>query len=133
MKSATLFPLRIDSVASLIAFEDTVDNCGGARGAAGLPAGSHWQSAGMIKVAICPGALPAAAIASAVPPASEPELTTLRTQPETGVASETMSDVSGESAPTCQVVWSPIKFTIGERARRALCRFAIPFAKPGPR
>ena len=87
----------------------------------------------MINVAICPGALPAAAIACAVESPTDAALRTLRTHPETGVASETISDVSGASAPTCHVAWSPIRFTIGDRARRALCRFAIPLANPGPR
>src|SRR5271167_2440838 len=87
-KSATLLPLRIDSDACLIALEDTAGGAVGSIGAAGLSAGSHWQSDGMINVATCPGARPAAAIASAVAPASDAELRTLRTHPETGVASE---------------------------------------------
>ena len=40
---------------------------------------------------------------------------------------------SGASAARCQVAWSPIRLTIGERARRASCRYAMPLAKPGPR
>ena len=39
---------------------------------------------------------------------------------------------SGASA-RCQVAWSPTRFTTGVPARRALCRFARPLAKPGPR
>src|SRR5208282_6565703 len=110
-KSATRSPLRIDSAARLTALEDTVGGAGGSIGAAWLSAGPHWQSDGMINVAICPGARPAAAIASAVAYASDAELRTLRIHPETGVASEMMSEVSGASAPTCHVAWSPIKFT----------------------
>ena len=32
-----------------------------------------------------------------------------------------------------EVAWSPTTFTIGVRARRALCRLAIPLPRPGPR
>ena len=39
----------------------------------------------------------------------------------------------GASAARCQLAWSPIQFTTGEPARRALWRLARPFARPGPR
>src|SRR5579885_224537 len=87
----------------------------------------------MINVATWPGKPPAAATASAVSAATAFAERTLRIHPETGRASETISEARGASAPACQVAWSPIKFTTGDRARRALCRFAIPLAKPGPR
>ena len=104
------------------------------RALAATPAASfHWQSAGTISVATCPGGASAASIAATVSPATSSALRTERTQPETGFASETMSLVSGASAARCQLAWSPITFTSGERARRALWRFAMPLAKPGPR
>src|SRR5208282_6907782 len=83
-KSAIRLPLRIASAARLTAFDDTAGAAAGSIGTAGLPAGSHWQSDGMIKVAICPGARPAAAIACAVMSARDAALRTLRVHPETG-------------------------------------------------
>src|SRR5690606_23610333 len=55
------------------------------------------------------------------------------TQPDTGRASDSMSLDSGGSATWCQLAWSPTTLTTGECARRALCRLAIPLAKPGPK
>lgn len=37
------------------------------------------------------------------------------------------------SADSCQVAIEPIRFTTGVEALRALCRFARPLARPGPR
>ena len=74
-----------------------------------------------------------AAMASAISLPTSLAVLVVRTQFDTGRASDSMSEVSGASAATCQVAWSPTTFTIGLRARRALCRFAMPFAKPGPR
>ena len=102
---------------------------------------SAWRSqdptgnpTGTISVAICPGARLGSAIACAAVSAGDAARAgQFEPMPETGDASETISEVSGASASTCHVAWSPIKLTIGECARRALCRFAMPLAKPGPR
>src|SRR5580704_18504747 len=88
-KSATRLPLRIDSAAPLTDLDEQLGSAGGSIASAWRSAGSHWQSDGMINVAICPGARPAAAIACAVVSASDDAVRTLRIQPETGVASET--------------------------------------------
>ncbi len=103
------------------------------RGFAASPAGSHWQSLGTMSVATLPGGVSEAAIASAMSPASAPADLFSRTHPDIGLASETMSLVSGASAARCHVAWSPITLTMGVFARRALCRFARPLARPGPR
>ena len=47
--------------------------------------------------------------------------------------SPSISDISGGSYFKCAVACSPMIFTIPDPARRALCRFASPFANPGPR
>ena len=44
-----------------------------------------------------------------------------------------MSMLSKGSEASCQVAMQPTRFTTGVEARRALCKFARPFANPGPR
>jgi hypothetical protein len=95
-------------------------------------ASCHVRSSGTISVATAPGGVHAASSAARKSSASVSALPARRTQP-TGRASDSMSEVSGASAARCQVAWSPTRFTIGECARRALWRFAMPFAKPGPK
>src|SRR5436853_3898788 len=101
---------------------------GGSDGAA-----PHWQSDGTIRLTGCPGGLREAATAATRSAATPSAVELVWTQPDTGEASETMSLVSGASAATCQVAWSPIRFTTGVWARLALWRLAIPLANPGPR
>ena len=61
-----------------------------------------------------------------------PHAPPVRTQHDTPRANPSVSAVSGASSGRWYVAWSPTRFTIGERARRALCRLASPFARPGP-
>ena len=75
----------------------------------------------------------AAATASAASRATDSGCVVSRIQPDTLRASASMSEVSGASNARWYVAWSPTMFTIGVRARRALCRFAMPFPRPGPR
>ena len=42
-------------------------------------------------------------------------------------------EVNGASCFKCHSAWSPTILTIPEKALRALCRFAIPLAYPGPK
>ena len=44
-----------------------------------------------------------------------------------------MSEFNGGSNAVWNVAWSPTMFTTGELARRLLCRFVRPYARPGPR
>ena len=102
-------------------------------GAAGSAPSSHETSAGSTSVEIEPGADDAAASASAASEATSPGDNDRRTQPEKVPATASMSLSSGASSRLCERAWSPTTFTSGVRARRALCRFATPFAMPGPR
>jgi hypothetical protein len=107
-------------------------------GAAGVPpwsrlAGAAWKSAGKINVAPCPPACSDCRTASRAAGAASAADSMRCTQPDTGRASDSMSEVSGASQSRCQLAWSPTTLTIGVRARRALCRLAMPLAKPGPR
>ena len=134
INSATFAPSRRRiSAAARTALSGAAGRDTAGRGVAGAPASLHWQSEGTISVDVWPGGRIASAIASAVSAAIAPALAEWRTQAETGRASDSISEVSGASAFRCQVAWSPITLTIGECARRALCRLAIPLAKPGPR
>jgi hypothetical protein len=75
-------------------------------------------SCGAIKVATIPKR--AAAIASAASRLSEPAGSADRNQPDTGRASDAISEARGGSEAKCQLVWSPITLKIADRARRAL-------------
>ena len=55
------------------------------------------------------------------------------TAAETVAAIAEMSIDSTGSASTCHVAMSPTSTQTGLRALRALCKFAIPLARPGPR
>ena len=55
------------------------------------------------------------------------------TPAETGRARESISLARGASAARCQVMWSPMTLKMAERARLALWKLAMEFAKPGPR
>ena len=74
-----------------------------------------------------------ALIASMASARIAPGTSEVRTQELTVDASASISVSSNASAPWCQVAMSPTRFTTGELARRALCRFARAFASPGPR
>ena len=50
-----------------------------------------------------------------------------------GAARVWMSLVSGASKAKCAVAWSPTTLTMPEPAFLALCKFAKPFARPGPK
>ncbi len=133
-KSTAFAPLlRNSSADAFTALSGASSTLPGWSGFEAPPAGSHWQFDGTISVAICPGYWRAAAIASAMSGAAALALFTSRIHADTLCASDMISDVSGASAARCHVAWSPIILTTGDRARRALCRFAIPLAKPGPR
>jgi hypothetical protein len=103
-----------------------------ARTSAGPFASDHAQSAGTISVAT-PGAERAAAIAAAVSTATSAAADDMRTHADAGRARPSMSVCSGASLRRCQVACSPTRQTSGVPARRALCRFAMPLARPGPR
>jgi hypothetical protein len=94
--------------------------------------GSHWQSAGMIRDATPPGDPSAASTADRLASDISCADLTVRVQP-TVPASAAISDVRGTSKTRCRVACSPIQLTTGVCARRALCRFAMPLANPGPR
>ena len=96
------------------------------------PASSHVVSAGRISVATPPRAAPRATASAASRPTSAAAFVS-RIQPDTLRATLSMSEASGASNAWWYVAWSPTMFTIGVRARRALCRFAIPLPSPGPR
>ena len=55
------------------------------------------------------------------------------TDVETAVARAFKSMFRSGSAASCQLAMQPTKFTTGVEALRALCRFAKPLARPGPR
>ena len=46
---------------------------------------------------------------------------------------DSTSVASNGSAGRCQVAWSPITFSTGVKARRALCRLVRPLARPYPK
>jgi hypothetical protein len=75
----------------------------GFAGAAGPGQRSHAESCGTISVATWPGGSSAAAIASAPSAGRYDAVAQRRTQPETGEASDAMSDVRGASAARCQL------------------------------
>ena len=62
-----------------------------------------------------------------------PGMSEVRTHELTVDARDSMSVSSNESAPWCQVDWSPTTLMTGELARRALWRLARALASPGPR
>mmetsp|Transcript_9884 Transcript_9884/g.43075 ORF Transcript_9884/g.43075 Transcript_9884/m.43075 type:complete len:258 (+) Transcript_9884:1259-2032(+) len=62
-----------------------------------------------------------------------PGMSDVRTHELTVDARDSMSVSSNESAPWCQVDWSPTTLRTGELARRALWRLARALASPGPR
>ncbi len=79
-----------------------------------------------------PGGPSDAATASAASSAAVPSAA-VRTHAETVPARASMSDSSGASYRLWYVAWSPTMLTTGLWARRALCRLASPFPRPGPR
>jgi len=125
-------PPRRSPATALTASSEAAAGGSGCRGSAGS-ASPHWQSWGAISVATWPGALRAVAIAAAPSRGSSSEELLVRTQFDIGRARDSMSEVSGASAATCHVAWSPMRLTMGVRARRALWTLARLFAKPGPR
>ena len=75
----------------------------------------------------------APATASAVSPARSAGVAAARNQVDTGRARLSMSVARGGSRCRWVVAWSPMTFTMGVRARRALWRLAMPLPRPGPR
>ena len=125
-----------DRTAATVAATASLDTSAGptnVRAGAGEPPSFHATSAGRINVAIWPGCCRAACTARAASAPTVRALTAECTQPETGRANPTTSDASGASYCAWVMAWSPTTFTIGEAARRALCRLAKPLARPGPR
>src|SRR5271157_6653387 len=84
-----------------------------------------------MRVEICP--FMAAAIASAVFLDSEAVDSHVYCHPDTVVARASISIVRGASEARCQEACSPITLNTGVRARLALCKFASPLLKPGPK
>ena len=103
----------------------------GATGAAGPGAGDQPASAGRISVATPPD--DAAAAASAASRAADRASRALRSQCDTGRATDSMSLASGAPSGAWCTAWSPTRLTSGVRALYALCRFANAFPSPGPR
>ena len=93
----------------------------------------HAVSAGKMSVAIWPGGVRAAAMAAAPSAAMARAFGEVRTHAETGRAMPSMSEVRGASCLMWYVACSPTMLTIPELALRALCRFARPLPRPGPR
>src|ERR1039458_2962416 len=102
-------------------------------GQPGSPASLQEKSAGTIRLATFPGGPRAAATAAEAASPIPVARSSVRTQPDTGRAKASVSAVRGASWPRCCVECSPTMFTTGERALRALCRFASAFPRPGPR
>ena len=97
------------------------------------PPSLHEMSAGRMSVATWPGGPYAAATASAASAPTSSVLADQRMKVETLRATVSMSDSSCASYGLWYVAWSPTMLTTGVCPLRALCRFARPLPRPGPR
>src|SRR3984957_15940709 len=131
--SAVRGPLRSKAAACSTFAPDGSGACGTKGFGATTPPSLHETSVGTIRVAMRPGSLPAAAIASDASRPSPAVVRDVRSQAEYGRAIPSTSEVSAASYRRCVAGCWPIMLTIGVRALLALCRFAMPLAKPGPR
>ena len=86
-----------------------------------------------MSVATPPGGVIAAATAVAASVATSALRAGRRDQADVQPARASMSDSSGASNRLWSVAWSPTTTSSGVWARRALCRLASPFPRPGPR
>ena len=118
--------------AASMASGDAVGQAGTGKGAPTTPPSSQQVSDGRMSVAVPPGAPRAACTAAAQSAPTVAACDAVRTQADTPRAKPSVSAVSGASSGRWCVAWSPTRLTMGERARRALCRLASPFARPGP-
>ena len=132
--SAALSPCeRACRAAATAASEGTANGVSATGAAAPRAVSVQAVSAGRISVATPPGADCEAATASAAASPTSSAVSADLIHCETGAAKPAMSLASGASSVRWLTAWSPTMLTTGERARRALCRLARPFARPGPR